>query len=158
MAMSAEWSIPAAIDAVTDAVPDREMLIWGGTRRTYAEVQDRTGRLGAFFAARGLGAHRERPDLERWERGQDTVAVVLSNCPEYVETMLAAFRARTVPFNVNHHYNPVEVASLLEQIGAAAIVYHRRLAPLLAATGVATDRLLVHVDDESDEGPLPGSI
>jgi fatty-acyl-CoA synthase len=36
------------------------------------------------------------------------------NCPEYVQAMLGAFRARAVPFNVNQHYRPEEVARLLE--------------------------------------------
>jgi fatty-acyl-CoA synthase len=153
-----EWSLPAAIDAVTAAVPEREMLVWTSVRRSYAEVQTRSRRLGAFFAARGLGLRRERSALERWECGQSPVAVVLSNAPEYVETMLAAFRARAVPFNVNHHYNPTEVASLLDQIGADAIVYHRRLAPLLTAAGAASNRLVVHVDDGTDVEPLPGSV
>lgn len=156
--MSAEWSLPAAIDAVTEAVPDREMLVWTSVRRTYAEVQDRTRRLGAFFGDRGVGVRRERSELARWECGQSPVAVLLSNCPEYVETMFGAFRARAVPFNVNHHYHPAEVAALLDQVGAEAIVYHRRLAPLLAAGGAAAGRLLVDVDDASGATPLAGSI
>lgn len=151
-----DWSIAAALDAVTDAVGDREMLVAPSVRRTYAEVQDRTRRLGAFLLAAGLGVHRERAELARWECGQSPIAVVLSNCPEYVETMIGAFRARAVPFNVNHHYHPDEVAALLDQIGAEAIVYHRRLAPLLA--GAAAGRVLVDVDDGSGTTPLPGSI
>jgi fatty-acyl-CoA synthase len=63
-----------------------------------------------------------------------------------------------VPFNVNHHYNPAEVASLLDQIGAAAVVYQRRLGPLLAAAGATGGRLLVHVDDCTDVEPLTGSV
>src|SRR5262249_14408917 len=153
----ADWSIPAAIDAVTAAVPDREMLVWTTVRRTYAEVQGRTRALAAHFRARGLGARRERDELARWECGQSPIAIVLSNCPEYVETMLAAFRARAVPFNVNHHYNAREIRPLLEQIGAEAIVSPRRLGPLLAEAGV-DDRLLVDVDDGSGIAPRPGSV
>jgi fatty-acyl-CoA synthase len=156
--MVSEWSLPAALDAVTEAVPDREMLVWTTVRRTYAEVQARTEWLGAFFADRGLGVRRERSELPRWECGQSPVALLLSNCPEYVETMIGAYRARAVPFNVNHHYNPTEVAKLLDQIGAEAVVYHRRLAPLLADARATTDRLLVHVDDGTETAPLPGSI
>ena len=70
--------------------------------------------------------------------------------------MIGAYRARAVPFNVNHHYNPAEVAQLLDQIGAEAVVYHRRLAPLLAAARVTTDRLLVHVDDGTDDRAAAG--
>jgi fatty-acyl-CoA synthase len=152
--MAAEWSSPAAIDAV----PTREMLVWQSARRTNAEVQDRTRRLAAFFGARGLGARRERSELERWECGQSPVAILCSNCPEYVETMLGAYRARAVPFNVNHHYNAAEVASPFDDVDADAIVYHRRLAPLLAARTDVSRRVLVHVDDGSDEPPLPGSV
>ncbi|MDT3440310.1 AMP-binding protein [Pseudofrankia sp. BMG5.37] len=161
-----EWSLPAVLDVVTDAAPDREMLVWKDVRRTYAEVRDRTRRLAAFFQKRGLGARRERSELGRWECGQSPVAVLLSNCPEYLEAMIGAYRARAVPFNVNHHYNAREVAALLDQIGAEAVVYHRRLAPLLAASGlgggagdgVPGGRLLVDVDDGSGVAPLPGSV
>jgi fatty-acyl-CoA synthase len=152
-----EWSLPGAIDAVTAAVPDREMIVWTSVRRTYAEVQERTRRLGAFFRDRGLGVQQPRSELERWETGQSHVAILLSNCPEYIETMYGAYRARAVPYNVNHHYNAAEVAALLDQIGADAIVYHRRLAPLLAEAGVA-QRLLVVVDDATDAAALPGSV
>ncbi|HVJ97225.1 MAG TPA: AMP-binding protein, partial [Acidimicrobiia bacterium] len=151
-----EWSLPAAIDAVTDVAPDREMIVWTSVRRTYAEVQDRTRRLAAFFRAQGIGTQRERAQLERWECGQSPVALVLSNGPEYIEAMLGAYRARAVPFNVNHHYNQAEVAALLDQIGAQAIVYHRRLAPLL--TGLDPSIVVLHVEDGSNEELLPGSV
>jgi acyl-CoA synthetase (AMP-forming)/AMP-acid ligase II len=152
-----EWSLPAALDAVTEAAPDRDMLVWTTTRRSFAEVQRRTQRLGAFFHQRGLGVQRDRAELERWECGQSKVAILLSNCPAYLETMIASYRARAVPYNVNHHYNPREVASLLAQIGADAVVYHRRLAPLLADADLG-GCVLVHVDDDSDVSPLDGSV
>jgi fatty-acyl-CoA synthase len=155
-----EWSLPAVLDVVTGAVPDREMLVWTSVRRTYAEVARRTCRLAAFFQASGLGVRRERADLRRWECGQSRVALLLANCPEYIETMIAAYRARVVPFNVNHHYHPREIAALLDVIGADAVVYHRALGPRLAEAlemaGPAA-RLLVDVDDGSGVGPLGGS-
>ena len=155
--MSREWSLPGVLDVVTAAAPDREMLVWTSVRRTYGEVRDRTRRLAAFFADRGLGAQRERSELERWRCGQSRVAILLSNCPEYVETMIAAYRARTVPYNVNHHYNAQEVGGLLAQIGDDAVVYHQRLAPLLAG-GWHHGQVLVHVDDGSEVAPLAGSV
>lgn len=154
----ADWSLPALLDVITAAAPDREMLVWADVRRTYAEVQDRSRRLGAFLRAGGLGAHRERADLERWECGQSPVAILLSNCPEYVEAMIGAYRARAVPFNVNHHYNADEVAALLAAVGAEAVVYHRRLGPLLAAATPLEGRLLLDVDDGSGVAPLAGSV
>ena len=99
--------------------------------------------LGAFFHARGLGCATRALGAGAVGVRPEPIAILLSNCPEYVETMLGAYRARAVPFNVNHHYHPSEVAQLLDLIGAEAIVYHRRLGPLLAQAGVHADRLLV---------------
>src|SRR5437016_1326806 len=152
-----EWSLPAVLDVVTAAAPDRDMLVWTSVRRSFADVQERTRRLGAFLRQNGLGVPRDRANLERWECGQGKVAILLSNCPAYVETMIGAYRARAVPYNVNHHYNASEVTSLVAQIGADAVVYHRRLAPLLAEADLL-GRALLHVDDGSDVVPLPGSV
>ena len=151
----AEWSLPAVLDVVTAAAPHRDMLVWTSLRRTYAEVQDRTRRLAAFLRVRGLGLQRERAELDRWACGQSRVALVLSNCPAYVEAMIGAYRARAVPYNVNHHYNPREVGALIVRVGADAVVCHRRLAPLLAAARLA-EAVLVDVDDGSGVAPLPG--
>jgi fatty-acyl-CoA synthase len=153
-----EWAFTDVIDVVAAAVPDREAVVWTTVRRTHAELQVRTRALAAFFGNRGLGAHRERHALERWETGQSGVATVMSNCPEYVETMVAAYRARAVPVNVNHHYHAREVADLIGRMHVEAIVYHRRLAPLLEQGIDLPGRILVHVEDGSDTDPLPGSV
>src|SRR5258706_434228 len=116
--MTIEWSLPAAYDALAAGAPDRDVLIWKDTRRTYAEVAARTRSFAAFLARHGIGARRERSALERWECGQSTVALLLYNCPEYIEAMLGCYRARAVPFNVNQHYRPEEIRGLLEMMGA----------------------------------------
>ena len=38
------WSLPAAFEVVAAAAPDRDMLVWKQTRRTYGEVERRTRR------------------------------------------------------------------------------------------------------------------
>ena len=154
---SIEWSLPAVYDFLAAAAPDRDVLVWKDTRRTYAEVAARATNLAAFLQRRGIGARRERSELERWECGQATVALLLYNCPEYIESMFGCFRARAVPFNVNQHYRPEEVCSLLDMLGAEAVVYHRALGPLVGEAASARNRVLVDVDDGSGVPPLPGS-
>ena len=153
----AEWSLPAVLDTVTETVPDRDMLVFGTDRRSFRYVQDRTRRLGSFFVQHGFGVQRERAELDRWECGQSRVAILLSNCSEYAEAMIGAFRARSVPYNVNYQYNSREVAGLLQLIGVDAVVYHRRFGRLLAESDL-TGRLLLDVDDGSGVPPLEGSI
>lgn len=144
-------------DVLAAAVPDREMLVCGSVRRTYGEVAARTRSLAAFVRGHGLGVRRERSELARWECGQDTVAIVLYNSPEYIEAMLGAFRARAVPFNVNQHYRPAELGELLTGLATRAVVYHRALGPLVAEAVDASGLVLVDVDDGSGVEPLPGS-
>lgn len=144
-------------DVVAAAVPDRPMVVCGDVRRTFAEVAERTRSLAAFFGGRGLGVRRERDELERWECGQDAIALVLHNCPEYLEAMLGAYRARAVPFNVNQHYRASEVAGLFADLDVRAVLYHRRYAPLVAAACDAAAVVLIDVDDGSGVDPLPGS-
>jgi fatty-acyl-CoA synthase len=111
-----EWSLADVHEVVAAAAPERDMLVWKSTRRTYAEVAARVRSIARFLARRGVGVRRERDALERWECGQAPVALLLHNCPEYVEAMLGCFRARAVPFNVNQHYRPEEIRSLLDMI------------------------------------------
>ena len=152
-----EWSLTAVHDVIAAAVPDREMVICGDVRRTWGQVNDRTRSIAAWLGTHGLGMRRERDTLERWESGQDAVALVLHNGVEYVEALLGSWRARAVPFNVNQHYRAAEVAALLDDLDTRAVVYHRRYGPLLAGACDLTAMLLIDVEDGSGVEPLPGS-
>ena len=44
-----EWTIGAVIDAIADAVPEREMTVCGTRRTTFAQGADRTRRLANFL-------------------------------------------------------------------------------------------------------------
>jgi fatty-acyl-CoA synthase len=159
MTAQGEWSFAAVADVVAATVPDREMVACGPVRRTFADVAGRSRSLAAFLVAQGIGLHTERDQLERWESGQDPVALVLHNSTEYIEAMFGAFRARAVPFNVNQHYRGAEVRALFADVGVRAVVYHRRYRPLLEAALEGHDGVvLVDVDDRSGVEPLPGSV
>jgi 3-oxocholest-4-en-26-oate---CoA ligase len=155
---TAEWSFAAVQDVVAATVPDRDMVVCGEVRRTFGEVAERTRSIAAFLGSRGIGLQHERAGLERWESGQDAVALVLHNGAEYIEAMLGCFRARAVPFNVNQHYRPAEVRALFDDIGVRAVVYHRRYRPLVEAACDPSTVVLVDVDDGSGTDPLPGSV
>src|SRR3974377_1038235 len=158
MAASGEWSLVGVADVVAQAASDRDMLVCRPVGRTFPEGGDRTRSLAAFFRERGVGLRAERNELERWESGQDSVALILHNSTEYVEAMLGAYRARAVPFNVNQHYRPAEVRSLLADLDVSAVVYHRRYRPLLESALEGRSRVvLVDVDDGSGVEPLNGS-
>ena len=49
---SMEWSLAGAFDVLAAAAPDRDLLVWKSTRRTYAEVAARTRSFAGFLARR----------------------------------------------------------------------------------------------------------
>jgi fatty-acyl-CoA synthase len=155
------WSLTGVFDVVGSTIPDREMVVWGGVRRTFGDALARADALGAFLRERGLGIHRERAELENWECGQDRVAVLMHNRPEHVETILACWRARAVPCNVNYQYTAAEIAELFRMLGTRGVVYERGLAPLLRAALAELDTEvdgLVELDDGSKEASIPGAV
>ncbi|MGV0741870.1 acyl-CoA synthetase [Mycolicibacterium sp. XJ870] len=150
----AEWTIGAVVDAIADTVPDREMTVCGTRRTTFAQGAEKARRLATFLAGHGLGAHRERSDLNRWECGQDRVALIMHN-DQYPDMVIGCLKARTVPVNVNYYYSPREVAELLAYLRPRAVIYHRSLGAKFA--DVLDAELLISVDDGA--GPdLPGAV
>ncbi|UGT62520.1 AMP-binding protein [Nocardia asteroides] len=153
-----EWTIGTVLDAVASAVPERTMTVCGERRSTFAESAERTRRLANFLADRGLGLHTERAELERWECGQDRVALLMRN-DLYLDAMIGCLKARTVPVNVNPSYTAHEVGELLAYLRPSAVVYHRAFGPVLAeAVPELSELLLIVVEDGSGAPELPGAI
>jgi acyl-CoA synthetase (AMP-forming)/AMP-acid ligase II len=146
--------------AVAAANPDRDCIVWRGRRFTFAQTDERARRLAQSLHTAGLGAHRERAELAGHESGQDRLALYMTNCNEYLEGMLGAYKARVAPFNVNYRYVTDELVYLLTDAGPAAVMYHASFAPALATAleRVRAPRLLIHVDDDSGNAPVPGAL
>ncbi|HYC22444.1 MAG TPA: acyl-CoA synthetase [Candidatus Bathyarchaeia archaeon] len=155
-----DFSLAQLHEAIAEAIPDRECIVSGKRRLVWAEVTDRTRRLANFLLARGLGLDRERAGLERWESGQDHLAIYLHNGNEYLEGMLGAFKARLAPFNVNYRYVEEELVYLLRDARARAILFHASFAPLLEKIRAELPDLglLIQVADRSGHPLLPGAI
>src|ERR687891_1524201 len=141
-----QYNLADLWEKVVDTVPEHEALVCGDLRLTYAEVDERANRLAHHLAAEGVGAG-------------DHVALYLYNGVEYIEGMLAAFKLRAVPINVNYRYVEEELRYLLDDSDAKAVVFHREFAPKLDAVRGRLPQLrgFVAVDDDSDAplGSLP---
>lgn len=152
-----EWTVGAVLDAVAATVPDRVMTVCGPRRSTFRESHARIRWLANFLGLQGFGRHEDQLTLQRWECGQDRVALIMHN-DLYIDVLIACLRARVVPVNVNHHYSAREVRELLEYVGARGVIYHRSLSALVAAAVPADCQLLVSIDDGSRAPQLPSSI
>ncbi|QZT64003.1 MULTISPECIES: acyl-CoA synthetase [Mycolicibacterium] len=160
MTESIQFTVPAAADAVAAAIGDREFIVQGDRRYTYAQIVERSNRLAAYLHAQGLGCHTERTALPGHEVGQDLLGIYAHNGPEYVEGMLGAWRARIAPFNVNYRYVKSELHYLLADSGATALLYHAAFAPRLAEVlaDLPNLKVLIQIADDSGNELLPGAV
>src|SRR5918996_6621804 len=133
------FNLADLVEHTVDAVPERTALICGRHQATFAELEDRANRLAHHLAGHGIG------------RG-DHVAVYSYNSIEFVEAMLAAFKLRAVPINVNYRYVEDELAYLLDNSDSVALVFQARFSPLVTAVRERLPRLrhLVVVDEDDD--------
>ncbi|HEY3722634.1 MAG TPA: acyl-CoA synthetase [Acidimicrobiia bacterium] len=134
-----EFNLADLWERVVDTVPEREALVDGDLHLTYAQADDRIDRLAHFLAGAGIGPG-------------DHVALYLQNGVEYLEGMLAAFKIRAVPINVNYRYVEEELRYLFDDADAKAVLFHREFAPKLLAIRdrVPGLRTFVAVDDGTE--------
>lgn len=139
----ASYNLSELFESVVDVVPDREALVTPTRRLTFSELDARATRLAHHLAANGLGPG-------------DHVGLHLVNGTEYVEGMLAAFKLRAVPVNVNYRYVERELEYLYDNADLVTAIVHRSFA---ASVGAVTDsvpalRHVLVVDDGTAE-PVP---
>jgi 3-oxocholest-4-en-26-oate---CoA ligase len=112
------FNLADLFELVVDTVPEREALVAGDARRTFAELDERANRIANHL----LGL-----DLEPGAK----VAIYGWNRAEWVETFIGAFKARFVPINVNYRYVAEELRYILENADVEAVVVERSFLPLL---------------------------
>jgi acyl-CoA synthetase (AMP-forming)/AMP-acid ligase II len=127
-------------EAVSDRIPDRVAISCGGRNLTYRDLEERSNRLAHHLAAQGVGPG-------------DHVGVYLTNGPEYVETMLAAWKLRAVPINVNFRYVADELRYLFADAAPVAVVHGAEFSDRMAevAPEVPSIRHTLEVGPAYDE-------
>src|SRR5436853_6002839 len=140
-----QYNLADLWERVVDTVPERESLICGDRRLTYAQADERANRLAHHLAEQGVGPG-------------DHVALYLYNGTEYVEGMLAAFKLRAVPVNVNYRYVEEELRYLLDDADVRAVVFHREFAPKLAAITASLPELHTYVAVDDGTAAAPAAL
>jgi fatty-acyl-CoA synthase len=160
MGNAVSFDLSTVFRTVAEAIPDQTVLIWRDLRLTYAQMDARIDGVAHYLVSRGLGCHIERDRLAGHQSGQDHVGLYMRNGNEYLEAMVAGYRARVAPFNVNFRYVEEELLYLLTDSGARALFYSSEFAPAVQAI---RDRLpdlqvLIQVADDSGNALLPGAV
>ena len=116
MGDAVSFDLSTVFQAVADAIPDSELLVWRDRRFTYAQTTARVDGVANYLTSVGLGCHTERDGLAGHDSGQDHLGLYLRNGNEYLESMIAAYRARVAPFNVSYRYVEEELVYLLSRL------------------------------------------
>ena len=158
--MTACFDLSTVFRTVAETIPDKQVLIWRDKRLTYAQMDARIDGVAHYLASRGLGCHVERDQLQNHQSGQDHMGLYLRNGNEYLEAMVAGYRARVAPFNVNFRYVEEELLYLLADAKARALVYAAEFAPHVQSIRGRLPELqvLIQVADDSGNELLPDAV
>ncbi len=136
------FNIADLFERAVDAVPDRLALVCGDRRLTYREMDEEANRLANHLLAQGFGHG-------------DHIGIHGQNTAEWLVAMVAIFKIRAVPININFRYVEDELAYLYDNADLVALVHDRAYLPRIAAVAARVPGLrhFVMVDDGSDEDP-----
>ena len=133
-ACSSIW--PTCSSASSTLLPNATAAVDARRRRTYRELDDRANRLAHVLREHGVEAG-------------DHVGCDMRNSVAHLEAMLACYKLRAVPINVNYRYTAEELAYLFDDADLVAIVHDSPVAGDVAeARG---ERVAINVDDEDFE-------
>ena len=145
---SAASRIEQLLSASADRDPQAIAVILQGTQLTYAELQQRVDALAGNLAAMGIG------------RG-DRVALMLPNTPTYVLAFYALMRLSAVAVNLSPAHQGRELAHVLADSGAIAVisldVFLPALYKVLPGTAVRS-LLLTSVQGLEQKLPRPADV
>jgi acyl-CoA synthetase (AMP-forming)/AMP-acid ligase II len=137
-----EFNLADLFECVAARVPEREAIVWRDQRLTYRQLDERANRLAHAMQSLGVGPG-------------DHIGVYMYSRPEFLETMLAGYKIRAVPVNVNYRYVADELAYLFSNADLVAVVHEGVFSATIAAIRDRAPmlRTLITVDDGDT---LPG--
>ncbi len=112
------WTYANTWESVARLIPDAEAIVQGDAVMTWRAFDAAADALAADLLAAGLGH-------------QAKAAVYMTNRAEYLVAYFAAFKAGLAPFNVNYRYGADEVAYLLDNADAEAVIFEASFANVL---------------------------
>ncbi len=138
-----EFNLADLFESVVDVIPEQLAIIADDRRLTYAELDGRANRLAHHLAGAGVGS-------------RDRIGLQLTNGNEYLEGMLACFKIRAVPVNVNYRYVTSELRYLYQDAGLVGLIFHSRFAPAVsdALGAMAKHPTLLEVRDSTSASDL----
>lgn len=134
------FNIADLFEHAVDAVPDRIALAVGDQSLTFTELDEKANRFAHTLANDGITVG-------------DHIGIYGMNSEAWIVAMLAAFKIRAIPININYRYVADELTYLFSNADLVALVHDRTYAPLIANVRDSVPNLqrLYSVEDGSNE-------
>src|SRR5688572_5943080 len=138
-----EFNLADLFELVAEEVPDRLAIVAGDSRLTFRELDERTNLLARHWIDQGFVPGTK-------------VAIYSWNRAEWVESFLAAFKARMIPININYRYVAHELSYVLDNADAEVLVFERSFSPVVAEILPQLPQLreLLVLEDGSDDASV----
>ncbi|HKY14984.1 MAG TPA: AMP-binding protein, partial [Microthrixaceae bacterium] len=136
------WNFAEIWERIADKFPDAPAQIQGERRLSWREFDRRADGVAATLLEAGA-AH------------DDKVALYLYNCPEFLETTFACFKAGLVPVNTNYRYVSDELVYLWDNADAAAVVFHATFVDLVDSIREKLPKVRTWLWVDDGAGPCP---
>jgi len=135
-------TIGETLRATARRVPDRDALVFGGMRYTYAELDEQVDRVAGVLAGHGIG------------KG-DRIALMATNSDLFVITFYAVHRLGAIFVPINPASAAPELDYLMRDSGASALVFDAALETLVrtALDGGLPDTLQIFAMSDVDGFP-----
>jgi len=135
------YNIADLFESIVDIAASRVAVVSGETQLSYAELDARANRLAHFLRSRGVGP------------GQH-IGLHLWNGNEFLEGMLAAFKLRAVPININYRYVAEELAYVCSNADVVAVLTQSEYAATMTSVmrSVTSLETLIVVGGEALKG------
>jgi len=138
------YTLDAIVRRNAARFPDKAALVMHEDERSWAALEARVARIAGALAAAGL---------VRGER----VALLLGNCPEYIELYLGIARAGLIAVPVNYRLKAHELAAILNQAEPALLVLSGQYVGQAQIVAGRVPSLGAHWVLGPDTGGLPGA-
>ena len=134
-----EFNLADLFEKVADNISDRDALVCGAARATYGQLDARANQLAHYLSSQGIGSG-------------DKVGLYLYNCNEYLEGMLACFKIRAIPVNVNYRYVEEELLYIFRNADMRACIHNQEFTPHIEKINASAGEIstFVAVSDESN--------
>ena len=136
------WNLADVFERIADQIPDELAQQQGDRVFTWAEFDRRADGVAQALLDAGLGE-------------QDKVAQYLYNCPEYIESVYASFKAGMATVNTNYRYAADELVYLWDNADVIAVVFHGSFVPNIDEIRHRLPRIAVWSGGDDGSHPCP---